>query len=65
MNANDKANRMLRAKAMECISMVGMAVGKEKFGDDAKQVCFHLFLIHIVLSNNYETSFSLLLKKVK
>ncbi|RYR53963.1 hypothetical protein S245_020863 [Arachis hypogaea] len=38
MNANDKSNRMLRAKAMECISLVGMAVGKEKFRDDAKQV---------------------------
>ncbi|XP_028790376.1 importin-5 [Neltuma alba] len=38
MNANDKSNRMLRAKAMECISLVGMAVGKEKFREDAKQV---------------------------
>ncbi|GAA0141371.1 transporter [Lithospermum erythrorhizon] len=38
INANDKANRMLRAKAMECISLVGMAVGKEKFREDAKQV---------------------------
>ncbi|CAH8256820.1 unnamed protein product [Arabidopsis lyrata] len=38
VNANDKANRMLRAKSMECISLVGMAVGKEKFMDDAKQV---------------------------
>ncbi|RVW48730.1 Importin-5 [Vitis vinifera] len=31
MNATDKSNRMLRAKAMECISLVGMAVGKDKF----------------------------------
>ncbi|KAG4393538.1 hypothetical protein GLYMA_03G111400v4 [Glycine max] len=38
VNANDKSNRMLRAKAMECISLVGMVVGKEKFRDDAKQV---------------------------
>ncbi|XP_016450778.1 uncharacterized protein LOC107775544 [Nicotiana tabacum] len=38
VNANDKSNRMLRAKAMECISLVGMAVGKDKFRDDAKQV---------------------------
>ncbi|RVW46937.1 Importin-5 [Vitis vinifera] len=37
VNANDKSNRMLRAKSMECISLVGMAVGKEKFRDDAKQ----------------------------
>ncbi|KAK7247138.1 hypothetical protein RIF29_42015 [Crotalaria pallida] len=38
INATDKSNRMLRAKSMECISLVGMAVGKEKFRDDAKQV---------------------------
>ncbi|KAG6520022.1 hypothetical protein ZIOFF_017051 [Zingiber officinale] len=38
MNATNKSNRMLRAKSMECISLVGMAVGKEKFRDDAKQV---------------------------
>ncbi|KAF5762230.1 putative armadillo-like helical, importin beta family [Helianthus annuus] len=40
VNANDKANCMLRAKAMECISLVGMAVGKEKFRDDAKQILY-------------------------
>lgn len=38
VNANDKANRMLRAKSMECISLVGMAVGKDKFREDAKHV---------------------------
>ncbi|KAM3310623.1 hypothetical protein ACQJBY_031360 [Aegilops geniculata] len=38
MNATDKSSRMLRAKSMECISLVGMAVGKQKFRDDAKQV---------------------------
>ncbi|KAH1033534.1 hypothetical protein J1N35_045708 [Gossypium stocksii] len=38
VNATDKSNCMLRAKSMECISLVGMAVGKEKFRDDAKQV---------------------------
>lgn len=42
MNATDKSNRMLRAKSMECISLVGMAVGKEKFRDDAKQVSYLL-----------------------
>ena len=47
MNATDKSNRMLRAKAMECISLVGMAVGKEKFRDDAKQVI--LFVISPLL----------------
>ncbi|XP_047316709.1 importin-5-like [Impatiens glandulifera] len=38
VNATDKSNRMLRAKAMECISLVGMAVGKDKFREDAKHV---------------------------
>lgn len=36
MHAIDKSNRMLRAKSMECISLVGMAVGKDKFRDDAR-----------------------------
>ncbi|XP_075493570.1 uncharacterized protein LOC142531354 [Primulina tabacum] len=31
VNATEKSNRMLRAKTMECISLVGMAVGKEIF----------------------------------
>ncbi|KAI0497983.1 hypothetical protein KFK09_021224 [Dendrobium nobile] len=38
LNATDKSNRMLLAKSMECISLVGMVVGKDKFRDDAKQV---------------------------
>ncbi|XP_010420796.1 PREDICTED: importin-5 [Camelina sativa] len=38
MNATDKSKRMLRAKSMECISLVGMAVGKDRFTDDARQV---------------------------
>jgi len=37
-NAQGKEVRMLRGKAMECISLVGMAVGKEVFGADAKDV---------------------------
>ncbi|XP_024975878.1 importin-5-like [Cynara cardunculus var. scolymus] len=45
VNAMDKANRMLRAKSMECISLVGMAVGKDKFKDDAKQVMDVLMLL--------------------
>jgi hypothetical protein len=38
MNATDKSKRMLRAKSMECISLVGMAVGKDRFKEDARQV---------------------------
>ncbi|GJP49341.1 hypothetical protein CLOM_g8564 [Closterium sp. NIES-68] len=36
--AGDKEQRMLRAKAVEAISLVGMAVGKDKFRADAKEV---------------------------
>ena len=46
IGANDKQNRMLRAKSMECISLVGMAVGKDKFREDAKQVKISLFVPH-------------------
>ena len=42
---------MLCDKSMECISLVGMMLGKEKFGQDAKQVhCgpdLLFFLVHI------------------
>ncbi|XP_057469428.1 uncharacterized protein LOC130758510 [Actinidia eriantha] len=34
----ETSDRMLFAYSMECITMVGMAVGKEKFKDDAQQV---------------------------
>lgn len=56
MNATDKSNRMLRAKAMECISLVGMAVGKEKFREDAKQVSVKIY---------FSISLSLLLRGVR
>eukprot|EP00899_Mesostigma_viride_P014218 jgi/Mesvir1/22798/Mv14182-RA.3 len=38
IHATDKTHRILRAKSMECISLVGMAVGKDKFRAEAKQV---------------------------
>ncbi|OIS95861.1 hypothetical protein A4A49_14219 [Nicotiana attenuata] len=38
VNANNKYNVLLQSTALECISFVGMAVGKEKFSDDLKQV---------------------------
>jgi hypothetical protein len=37
-NANDKSHALLRAKALECISLVGMAVGREQFRQDAHRV---------------------------
>jgi hypothetical protein len=43
---------MLRAKSMECISLVGMAVGKEKFRADAKQVDSDYFLYTFLLNSS-------------
>ena len=37
-NANGKEYRMLRAKAVECISLVGMAVGRARFAADAREI---------------------------
>lgn len=36
--ATGKAERMLRARAIECVSLIGLAVGKTTFGPDAKIV---------------------------
>ena len=36
--ASDRAHALLRAKALECISLVGMAVGREQFREDAHRV---------------------------
>ena len=33
-----KVEQLLRAKALECVSLVGMAVGKERFRADAQEV---------------------------
>eukprot|EP01110_Echinostelium_bisporum_P009977 TRINITY_DN3465_c0_g1_i1.p1 TRINITY_DN3465_c0_g1~~TRINITY_DN3465_c0_g1_i1.p1 ORF type:complete len:1087 (+),score=415.45 TRINITY_DN3465_c0_g1_i1:159-3419(+) len=40
--ANVKEYRKLRGKAMECISLIGVAVGKEKFYNDAKEVMSYM-----------------------
>lgn len=37
-HASDKEHQLLRAKALECISLVGMAIGKERFREDAHSV---------------------------
>lgn len=49
MNATDKSKRMLRAKSMECISLVGMAVGKDRFRDDARQVMLIICMVQFNL----------------
>ena len=39
--ATENSNQMLCAKLMECINLVGMAVGKDTFRDDAKEVHYN------------------------
>eukprot|EP01101_Sappina_pedata_P007334 TRINITY_DN3845_c0_g1_i1.p1 TRINITY_DN3845_c0_g1~~TRINITY_DN3845_c0_g1_i1.p1 ORF type:complete len:1088 (+),score=593.45 TRINITY_DN3845_c0_g1_i1:90-3353(+) len=38
LNANQKNQQVLRAKALECLSLIGVAIGKEKFGAEAKAI---------------------------
>lgn len=66
VNANDKSNRMLRAKSMECISLVGMAVGKDKFRNDAKQVITNImFSLVIVLMMHAFVCWQMYKQKIK
>ena len=46
---NDPAYRMLRGKTMECISLIGIAVGKEVFAQDAADVMQMLQASHLHL----------------
>ena len=46
LNAHGREHRMLRAKALECVSLVGMAVGRERFRADAAAVMSFLQQLH-------------------
>ena len=37
-SASQRSHQLLRAKALECISLVGMAVGRDRFRADANEV---------------------------
>lgn len=37
-SASQRTHQLLRAKALECISLVGMAVGRDRFRGDAHEV---------------------------
>lgn len=41
-HAVDKSHWLLRAKALECISLVGMAIGRERFREDAHKVLVYM-----------------------
>ncbi|XP_055921523.1 importin-5 [Eupeodes corollae] len=45
-NANDEKLRMLRGKTIECVSLIGLAVGREKFLSDASEVMDMLLKTH-------------------
>jgi len=43
-NESDASKLMLRAKSVKCISSIAVAVGKEKFMNDATKVRIHIIL---------------------
>lgn len=45
-NANDERLRMLRGKTIECVSLIGLAVGRDKFLADASEVMDMLLKTH-------------------
>ena len=49
-NAHSKAEQLLRAKALECVSLVGMAVGKERFRADAQEVMAFMQQLQVCLA---------------
>ncbi|KAF0980794.1 hypothetical protein FDP41_013277 [Naegleria fowleri] len=38
LHGTGKQERVLRSRAIECVSLIGVAVGKEKFSPDARQI---------------------------
>ena len=46
------SKRMLRAKSVECISSIAVAVGKEKFMNDATEVRIHIILVVFLMFYN-------------
>ena len=45
-NANEKKYRLLRGKTMECISFIGLAVGKEKVRAVSARSCDRIWWSH-------------------
>ena len=46
-HTGDKAHQTLRAKALECISLVGMAVGRDRFREDAHAVMQYMQTLQV------------------
>ncbi|XP_011304534.1 importin-5 [Fopius arisanus] len=45
-NANQQDHKILRGKTIECVSLIGLAVGSEKFISDASEVMDMLLITH-------------------
>ena len=52
-NATTPELRLLRGKTIECVSLIGLAVGGEKFAPDASEV-MQLLLASQVIDNNFK-----------
>lgn len=51
--ANDKTHNMMRAKALECISLIGMSIGRERFRNDAHQVLQYMQSLQVNLTEPF------------
>lgn len=47
-NATTPELRLLRGKTIECISLIGLAVGSEKFAPDAAEVMEMLIKVYLI-----------------
>lgn len=57
-NARNKTEQLLRAKALECVSLVGMAVGKERFRTDAQEVMAFMQQLQVCLTTGAQPTCS-------
>ena len=55
-NANTPDHRMLRGKTIECVSLIGLAVGAEKFAADASEVSSR-GICNYIIGNLYGNGF--------
>ena len=60
INATGEAFSKLRGKAMEAISLIAVAVGKDKFSPDAKEVLDAMLAIQCLFFNNIQSLINLL-----
>jgi len=53
-SASARSHQLLRAKALECISLVGMAVGRDRFRADANEVMKFMSALQVTgVANGY------------